>query len=150
MNKLLFSLCFFLFTGWVGAQEAAGQKINATPLIALIDSYTLARENKDTLLLKRILTADVDQLVSSGVWRTGWDNAKEGMLQSSENNPGTRRLIVEKVRILSPTSGIVDARYVITQTDGTERRMWSTFIVVLEGGQWKISAIRNMLPTSEQ
>jgi len=37
----------------------------------LIDQYSLARERKDTLLLKSILTAGIDQLVSSGEWRYG-------------------------------------------------------------------------------
>jgi phage terminase Nu1 subunit (DNA packaging protein) len=33
---------------------------------SLIDQYSLAREKRDTILLKNILTADVDQLVSTG------------------------------------------------------------------------------------
>jgi len=40
----------------------------------------------------------------------------------------------------------VDARYEIQNADGTTRKMWDTFIVVLDNDAWKISAIRNMLP----
>lgn len=115
-------------------------------LHALIDQYAQARETSDTILLKSILTGDIDQLVSSGEWRYGLAGAMKGMLRSSASNPGTRTLTVEKVRFLSPESGIVDARYEIQNTDGSGRKMWSTFIVVRKENAWKITAIRNMLP----
>lgn len=113
---------------------------------SLIDQYSLAREKKDTALLKSILTTEVDQLVSSGEWRMGLGAAVTGMLRSSESNPGSRKLIVEKIRFITPESGVVDARYEIQNPDGTMRKMWSTFIVVRENNTWKITAIRNMLP----
>ena len=68
------------------------------------------------------------------------------MMRSSATKPGTRTLTVEKIRYLSPQSGLADARYVIQNDDGTARQMWSTFVVVKQRGQWKISGIRNMLP----
>ena len=49
---------------------------------ALIDRYSEAREKKDTLLLKSILTSDVDQLVSTGEWRNGISDAVDGNLLS--------------------------------------------------------------------
>jgi len=51
-----------------------------------------AREKRVTVLLKTILTANVDQLVSAGEWRIGIKAAVEGMIRSSANNPGTRTL----------------------------------------------------------
>ena len=72
-----------------------------------------------------------------------------GMLRSSESNPGTRKLIVEKVRLITSTSGIVDAQYEIQNTDGSTRKMWSTFVVVNIKNMLKITAIRNMLPTGQ-
>jgi hypothetical protein len=114
----------------------------------LINEYSLAREKRDTLLLKGILTADVDQLVSTGEWRNGIDASVKGMLNSSANSPGTRTLTIEKIRLINSNSAIVDCKYEIQNTDGTNRKMWSTFIVVYGHGIWKISAIRNMLPTS--
>ncbi|MBL7858961.1 MAG: SgcJ/EcaC family oxidoreductase [Cyclobacteriaceae bacterium] len=116
----------------------------------LITQYSKAREKQDMVLLKNILTTDIDQLVSSGEWRTGVEESIAGMRQSSGNNPGTRKLMVEKVRFLNPDNAIVDARYEIEGTDGTTQKMWSTFIVVQQEGQWKIAAIRNMLPTGLQ
>lgn len=113
---------------------------------SLIDQYSQAREKRDTVLLKKILTTDIDQLVSNGEWRTGINSAVQGMLRSSASTPGTRTLTIEKLRLLNPNSAVVDCRYEIQNSDGTPRKMWSTFIVVTEKRIWKISAIRNMLP----
>ena len=124
-----------------------GSKDNEMQEISfLIDQYSLARERKDTMLLKSILTAEIDQLVSSGEWRDDKSEAVTGMLRSSDSNPGSRKLIIEKIRFITKASGIVDARYEIQNPDGTVRKMWSTFIVVRESKTWKITAIRNMLP----
>lgn len=115
-------------------------------ITALIDQYSQAREKRDTVLLKAILTSDVDQLVSTGEWRAGIHAAVEGMMKSSATSPGTRTLHIEKIQMLSASSAIVDCRYEIQNADSTARKMWSTFIVVTEKGGWKIRAIRNMLP----
>ena len=128
---------------------------NSTPdehqrkaITSLIDQYAEAREKRDTALLKAILTTDVDQLVSTGEWRNGIDASVKGMLKSSASTPGTRTLHIEKARMLTPNSAIVDCRYEIQNTNNTTRKMWSTFIVVADKGVWKISAIRNMLPAA--
>lgn len=112
----------------------------------LIDQYSQAREKRDTVLLKAILTPNVDQLVSTGEWRVGVNAAVEGMMRSSANSPGTRTLHIEKIQTITPSSAIVDCRYEIQNTDGTARKMWSTFIVIDDKNTWKIMAIRNMLP----
>ena len=117
-------------------------------IATLIDQYTQAREKRDTVLLKSILTADIDQLVSTGEWRNGITAAVEGMLKSSANSPGTRTLTIYKIRMLSSTNAIVDCRYEIQNTNNTTRKMWSTFIVIADKEIWKISAIRNMLPAN--
>ncbi|MBS1577800.1 MAG: DUF4440 domain-containing protein [Bacteroidetes bacterium] len=115
-------------------------------IIALIDRYSLAREKRDTVLLKSILTPDIDQLVSTGEWREGLQAAVEGMQRSSANSPGTRTLSVSKIQFLNPSSAIVDCRYEIQNASGSVRKMWSTFIVIKIKKQWKIRSIRNMLP----
>jgi hypothetical protein len=112
----------------------------------VVNSYSQARTGGDSLLLSQILTAETDQLVSSGVWRKGKEEAMRGMGRSSENNPGTRTLEVEQIRLLTSDCAIADARYEIKNEDGTERKMWSTFLLVRTPHGWKISAIRNMLP----
>jgi uncharacterized protein (TIGR02246 family) len=115
----------------------------------LVDTYSAAREAQDRTLLESILTADIDQLVSSGEWRRGKEGSMQGMGRSSEANPGTRTLTVEHVRLLSPEVALADARYVIRSPQGATRNMWSTFVVVQTDGKWRISAIRNMLPASQ-
>jgi len=137
---------FFLFTLVVTPFIYAQDRKQEQDINSLIDKYSMAREKKDTVLLKSILAIDVDQLVSSGEWRNGKREALNGMLRSSNRNPGSRKIKIEKIRFLNSECGIVDARYEIQKADGTTRKMWSTFIVVNSEGMWKITAIRNMLP----
>ena len=129
------------------AQHSTPSPQQQKEISLLIDKYSEAREKRDTVLLKNILTSDVDQLVSTGEWRTGINASVKGMLRSSASSPGTRTLTIEKVRLLSATCAIVDCKYEIQNADGTPRKMWSTFMVVTDKRAWKISAIRNMLPT---
>ena len=145
-NIILFILFNLLATTFIYPQDTKTGDKREHDISTLIDQYSQARENKDTVLLRRILTADIDQLVSSGEWRKGIRESIDGMLRSSESNPGTRRIIIEKMRFLDPESAIVDARYEIQNADGTTRKMWSTFIVVYQEDTWKITAIRNMRP----
>lgn len=132
----------------LSAQQTQPTDKQRKDIVALIDKYSEAREKRDTVLLKMILTSDIDQLVSTGEWRDGIAASVKGMLRSSSNTPGTRTLIVEKVRMLTSASAIVDCKYEIQDSSGRPRKMWSTFLVVLEQGKWKISAIRNMLPAA--
>ncbi|MEP6948103.1 MAG: DUF4440 domain-containing protein [Ginsengibacter sp.] len=118
-------------------------------ITALIDQYSLARESRDTVLLKKILTTDIDQLVSTGEWRSGISAAVEGMMKSSTSNPGSRTLTVDKIRLVTPTCAIVDCRYEIANANSDARKMWSSFIMMADNGVWKISAIRNMLPAGK-
>jgi len=112
----------------------------------VVQAYSDAREASNPEEIRQLLTDDADQLVSSGQWRRGKETLVEGMLQSSQSNPGQRTLTVETVRLISIDVAITDARYDIKRTDGTERNMWSTFILRKEANQWKIAAIRNMMP----
>ena len=130
------------------AQHAAPTEKQRKDIAAVIDNYSQAREKRDTVLLKRILTSDIDQLVSTGEWRDGMAASVQGMLRSSASTPGTRTLTIEKLRLLTATSALVDCKYEILNADGSPRKMWSTFVVVSDKGAWKISAIRNMLPTA--
>jgi hypothetical protein len=140
MRKGILFGVFFIY----GCLFSYGQQKEITKLI---DQYSLAREKNDTMLLKLILTPDVDQLVSTGEWRVGIKSAVDGMLKSSAGNSGTRTLSIDKIQMLSATSAIVDCRYDIQNADGSMRKMWSSFIVVSEKEVWKIRAIRNMLPS---
>ncbi len=148
-NIVLLLLLNLTSISFLTAQNNMPDQRHRKAINFLIDQYSEAREKRDTVLLKTILTTDVDQLVSTGEWRNGISTAVQGMLKSSANSPGTRTLQVDKIRMLNPSTAIVDCKYEIQNTDSTMRRMWSSFIVVAEKEEWKISAIRNMLPASQ-
>lgn len=136
-------------SGFLYSQASTPSEDQRKAITALLDRYAEAREKKDTVLLKAILTRDVDQLVSTGEWRYGIGAAVEGMLKSSANNPGTRTFHIESIRMFSPTMAIVDCKYEIQPAEGATRKMWSSFFVVAVKKKWTISAIRNMLPASQ-
>lgn len=148
--KNIILLLLLHFTGYVATygQDTTLTDERRKAITDLIDKYADAREKSDTSLLKTILTSDIDQLVSTGEWREGIRSAIEGMLRSSANSPGTRTLHVTKIQLLNTTSAIADCRYEIQNADGSVRKMWSTFIVIADKNKWKIRAIRNMLPAS--
>ncbi len=151
MKKYIFYFIFniLICPEILSAQDNKKEDPRIREIYILIDNYSQARDKKDTVLLKNILTTNVDQLVSSGEWRNGIGDAVQGMMRSSENNPGTRTLTVEKIRFLDTMYVIADARYEIISNQGTMRKMWSTFVVVNDNGKWKIAAIRNMLPSGQ-
>ncbi len=150
MKNILILILFNLaVTSLLLAQDTITNSKKNKDIHSLIEKYSQAREKRDTILLKNILTTDIDQLVSTGEWRNGIDSSVKGMLNSSAASPGTRTLKVEKIRFLDSKSAIVDARYEIQSTKGTARKMWSTFIVVYKKDTWKIGAIRNMMPTEK-
>jgi hypothetical protein len=150
MKNIFLLLLFYLTsTSFLHGQNTMPDDKQRKDIYSLIDKYSQAREKRDTLLLKSILTTDVDQLVSTGEWRNGMSESVQGMLKSSASSPGTRTLNIEKIRLLDPKTAVVDCKYEIQNTDGSIRKMWSTFIVVSDKGIWKISAIRNMLPTGQ-
>lgn len=147
MKNIVLLVGFFICVTTV-AQDLKPTTKQTSDISALIDQYSQARENRDTVLLKKILTDDIDQLVSTGEWRNGVASSVKGMLASSAAAPGTRTLTIDKLKMLNASAAIVDCRYEIKNADGSIRKMWSTFVVVAEKQQWKISAIRNMLPSN--
>ena len=148
MKKLTLILLFNLVVATtVFAQGATTDEQPEQAVYSLIAKYAQAREAKDPNLVEEVFAADVDQLTSSGEWRLGKPEAISGVMRSSAARPGSRTITVERVRFLSPESAIADARYEIENEDGTVRKMWSTFIVVYEDSAWRISGIRNMLPS---
>lgn len=99
---LVFIALTLVAPGSLFAQGALVTEQQKKDIHVLIDTYSTAREKQDRVLLESILTADIDQLVSSGEWRRGKEGSMQGMGRSSQNNPGTRTLTVENVRLLSP------------------------------------------------
>ena len=140
--KTLRALVFVAFAAALAAQSPTRD----APIIQIVADYNAARDSQDPEAIEKLFTDDADQLVSSGVWRRGKPTLVEGMLASSAGNPGDRTLTVETVRFVTNDVALVDARYEIAGAQGV-RKMWSTFLVVKTDDGWRISAIRNMLPT---
>lgn len=144
-----FAVAAFMLLVFTTSGQTVPTSVQSKDIHTLISKYSEAREKKDTILLKSILTADIDQLVSTGEWRNGIKTAVQGMLKSSAASPGTRTLNIDKIRMVGASAAIVDCQYEIANPGATRRKMWSTFVVVEENRVWKISAIRNMLPSQQ-
>jgi uncharacterized protein (TIGR02246 family) len=115
----------------------------------VVRRYTSARERGNATELAALFTADADQLTSSGEWRRGRAELVPGTLASSKNNTGVRTITIKTVRFPAPGVAIADGEYVIGASQGAAaRNMWTSFVMVRSEGQWRISAIRNMLPAA--
>ena len=118
-----------------------------TAIRDVVRRYVEAREKRDATLLAALFTADADQLTTAGEWRRGRDNVVRGGLASSQANPGTRQITIETIRTLAAGVVLADGRYEIRDGQAAPRRMWTTFLLVRDGRDWRIAAIRNMAPT---
>lgn len=116
---------------------------------AVVQKYVDARERIDPKAVEQLFTADADQLVSSGEWRKGREAVVKGTMASSNSTGGKRTITVESVRFLSSDVAIADGRYeLIGLAGGATRSMWTTLVLKKTGKEWRISAIRNMLPAA--
>jgi uncharacterized protein (TIGR02246 family) len=147
--RLTFALLCSLAVAVTAPGQTQGSRERDEPAIRdLVARYNAARDDENAAAIRALFTADADQLVSSGEWRRGRDQLVEGMLRSSRSNPGDRTLAVEAVRFVAADVAVADARYEIAGAAGGDtRRMWSTFVAVRTAEGWRLSAIRNMLPT---
>jgi uncharacterized protein (TIGR02246 family) len=116
---------------------------------AVVQKYVDARERIDPKAVEQLFTADADQLVSSGEWRKGRAAVVKGTMASSNSTGGKRTITVESVRVLSSDVALADGRYELTGlAGGATRSMWTTLVLKKTGKEWRISAIRNMLPAA--
>lgn len=112
----------------------------------VVAQYMKARNEKNAEAARRLFTPDADQLVSTGEWRKGLDGMIRGMMASSQKELAKSSITVESIRFIEPDVAIVDGRYRTTSVNGTARNMWTTLILKRSGREWRIAAIRNMLP----
>jgi uncharacterized protein (TIGR02246 family) len=129
----------------LGAQAPASADDEAA-VREVVRRYMDARELKDPAAIEALFTADADQHTTSGEWRRGRAQIVPGTLQSSARNPGTRTITVQAVRFITADVAVADGPYEIRGPAGT-RRMWATLVLKREATQWRIAAIRNMVPT---
>jgi uncharacterized protein (TIGR02246 family) len=116
---------------------------------SVIQAFIDTREANDRTALEALLTEDVDQRVTSGGIRVGRDAVVDGSLETTQRTGGRRTITVDSIRFVGPDVAVVDGRYdSIGRTDGTDQRMLTSMVLKRESGDWKIAAIRNMLPTA--
>jgi uncharacterized protein (TIGR02246 family) len=114
-----------------------------------VRKYMDARDRQDARAIETLFTADADQLVSSGEWRKGRAEVVKGTMASSQSTGGRRTIEVESVRFVAPGVALADGHYDLTGLAGGQaRHMWTSLVIVKTGGEWKIAAIRNMLPAA--
>ncbi len=131
----------------LAARNAPGGGSDDEAIRGIVQKYVDARRHMDPAAIERLFSPDADQLVSSGEWRKGRAAIVRGTMGSSERTGGTRSIEVESVRFLTPSVAIADGRYELRGlAGGKTRRMWTTFVLTNASGEWRITAIRNMLP----
>ena len=131
----------------LAAQSPGGTSADEAAVRTLVRNYVNARELRDPKAIEALFTADADQHTTSGEWRRGRAQVVQGTLESSARNPGTRSITVTSVRFLTADVAIADGPYEIGSGSNT-RRMWTTIVAKRERDGWRISAIRNAVPTS--
>jgi uncharacterized protein (TIGR02246 family) len=138
-----------MLVAWLAVIGAAAQGAAAPPDEAavreVVRKYVDARAVSDPAAIRALFTEDADQLTSSGEWRRGREALVRGTMASSAANAGKRTITIETVRFPAAAVALADGAYTIAGAAGT-RNMRTSFVLVREGGAWRISAIRNMLP----
>lgn len=126
--------------------ELPSSEADARAVRAVVAQYMEARNQKNADKIRSLFTPNADQLVSTGEWRKGLDNLVRGTMASSHKERSESSIEIEGVRFIGPDVAIVDGRYETTSVAGAVRKMWTTLILKRDKGEWKIAAIRNMLP----
>jgi len=137
----------------VGVAPALAQNPNRaadeSAIKAVVKAFIDTREANDRAGLTALLTEDVDQRQASGNLRSGRGAVVSGSLETTQSTGGRRTITVDSLRFLGPDVALVDGRYdSIGRSDGTDQRLITAIVLRREGTAWKISAIRNMLPTA--
>jgi uncharacterized protein (TIGR02246 family) len=146
-NQIAVLCCVVSVIPWL-AQDKVRHNDEAA-IREVVSKYVDARERIDPKAVEELFTSDADQLVSSGEWRKGRDAVVRGTMESSRSTGGKRAITVESVRMLSPDVAIADGRYELTGlAGGATRSMWTTLVLKRTEKGWRISAIRNMLPSA--
>jgi uncharacterized protein (TIGR02246 family) len=130
--------------------QRTGSAADEGEIRKLVDRYMTARDAQDPSAIAALFTPDADQFTTGGEWRRGREQIRSGTAESSRRNPGVRRISIEAVRFVTGDVAIADGHYEISTGSTPARRMWTTLVLVRTRDGWRISAIRNMVPTSNR
>ena len=126
------------------AQAPAAASSEESRVAAVIHNYVEARNGRDPKAIEALFTADADQYTTGGEWRRGREHVIPGTARSTNQNPGIRSIAIAAVRFITTDVAIADGTYTIA---GSDVRRWTTIVLKRERDEWRIAAIRNMLPT---
>ena len=115
-----------------------------TAVRSLIDRYVNARDARDPGAIAALFTSDADQYTTAGEWRRGRPQVVAGTAESTKQNPGDRSIDIKSIRFITAEVAIADGNYNIV---GSTVHRWTTMVITRDAGVWRISAIRNMVPT---
>ncbi len=127
-----------------GLRAQAPPAADETAVKALVEKYVNARDARDESVIAALFTSDADQYTTAGEWRRGRPQVVTGTAESTKQNPGDRSIDIKSIRFVTPEVAIVDGNYNIA---GSNVHRWTTMVLKRESGVWRISAIRNMVPT---
>ncbi|MGD8323809.1 MAG: SgcJ/EcaC family oxidoreductase [Gammaproteobacteria bacterium] len=131
----------------VPAQQSPGRSGDEAEIRQVVQAFIETRERNDRDGLAALLTADVDQLVTTGRMRSGREAVVDGSLNTTAGTGGSRRIAIETIRFLGPDVAIGDGPYDVVDTAaGPDRHYLTTMIFQRISGDWKITAVRNMQP----
>jgi len=149
MNRALVVLLF----AWpaLGFAQSANHAADETAIRAVVKAFLDTRDKNDAVALAALMTSDVDQQQTSGAVRHGRDAVVKGSLATQQSTGGTRTITLDSIRFVTADVAIADGRYdSLGRADGSDRHMLTSMVLKREGGAWKITAIRNMLPTTPE
>jgi uncharacterized protein (TIGR02246 family) len=138
------AIVFALLSGTLSAQTPPDQ--DEQKIRGVVAEYMAARNENSPEAVRKLFTPDADQLVSTGEWRKGLADLVRGTSSSSRKEAGKSSITVESVRLVDRDVSIVDGRYRTVSLNGATREMWTTLVMKRIGTDWRITAIRNMLP----
>jgi hypothetical protein len=126
------------------AQDAPDRSADEATIRQVTQEYILRRDDNDEAGLRALLSANVDQRLTSGRMRSGREVVVSGSLQSTQNSGGKRVITLESIRFLGANVAIANGTYdSLGRSDGTDLHMQTTIVFWRVDGEWLIDAIRN-------
>jgi uncharacterized protein (TIGR02246 family) len=140
------AIAIAMIAAYQGSTSTPTPEQDQAAIRAVVAEYLHARDRRDADAIRALFIEDADQLTSSGDWRKGREEIVRGTLASSQQTGGQRTITIETIRFPQRDMAIADGRYELAGVDQGTRKMWTSFVFVHSAGQWRIAAIRNMLP----
>jgi uncharacterized protein (TIGR02246 family) len=148
-SKILLVSMLFCAAPLALAQGGADQSADEAAIRGVVQAFVDTRDANDAAGLAALLTADVDQKLTSGRVRVGRDAVVEGSLETTQSTGGRRTIEIDSIRFVTPDVALADGRYdSVGRADGSDLRMLTSLVLERERDGWKIAAIRNMVASA--